>query len=752
MISKGCVYHPVQVKDSSSETSVLESVLVVREFPDVFPENLPRVPIEREINFGIDLFPDTQPIFIPPYRMAPTELKEPLELTICSSNSANVVTDSLSMLSMSSVAHLEEDKKKLVGEVHQLARLGVWLVDSTEGIIFRIFFGCRMEDYTKLYLRELVKLHGIPLSIISDRGTQFTTHFWKTFQKGLGTQVHLRTTFHPQIDGQAERTIQTLEDMLRACFIDLKGVKRFSKKGKISPHYFGLYRILSHFRNVSYELEFPTVLATVHSVFHVSLLKKYIGGSAVVVPLEDVDVKDSISFEKVLVKILDHWAGVARVSPPSKAGVTQGSPPLQGLRRPYPFCPTFVLCHLRAFGSIPFIQLIHNTKLGSSKSIIYRFTHKFSQENYLPSQEQTLTLSQGIKKFKLKTQELLKEPSRIHPVRFGGSVSRSQLDNPALLSSQCGESLSIEDILSLIQLLQYFTMLSQLERCRSPIEWFEVGELDEFGLDFVRQAMEKVKVIQYMLKASQSHQKSYADMRVGSVAYELDLPSSLSSIHPVFHISMYKKCIGDPSQVMNIKDIGISDSLSNEEIPRLCMTTMGMGGADIGVILGIDSQMEGELIQEEKEVKYSNKDRNVSFLVGLQTTPPIDEESKNAKLNHSGNRQVREEENLSRIAGFTRKPICVNQLTVEVERISYGRVLIEKVTATQVNEKQNAVEQKQKGKDILVDEDESFPSLQQVYQMSPRNTSIVSNQLSSKLRREGQPHYLLIRLKHLTLY
>mgnify|MGYP003362769087 CR=1 FL=1 len=49
------------------------------------------------------------------------------------------------------------------------------------------------EDYAKLYIRELVRLHGVSLSIISDRGTQF----WRVFQKGLGTQVHLNSAFHP---------------------------------------------------------------------------------------------------------------------------------------------------------------------------------------------------------------------------------------------------------------------------------------------------------------------------------------------------------------------------------------------------------------------------------------------------------------------------------------------------------------------------------------------------------------------------
>jgi len=69
----------------------------------------------------------------------------------------------------------------------------------------------------------MVRLHGLPLYIISNRGTQFTSQFWKSFRKGLGTKVKLRTTFHPQNDGQAERTIQNLKGMLKACVIDFKG-------------------------------------------------------------------------------------------------------------------------------------------------------------------------------------------------------------------------------------------------------------------------------------------------------------------------------------------------------------------------------------------------------------------------------------------------------------------------------------------------------------------------------------------------
>ncbi|XP_070046669.1 uncharacterized protein [Nicotiana tomentosiformis] len=79
------------------------------------------------------------------------------------------------------------------------------------------------EQYAQLYIKEIVRLHGTPVSIISNRGAQFTANFWKKFQQGLGTQVNLSMAFHPHTDGQAERTIQMLEDMFRACVLDLKG-------------------------------------------------------------------------------------------------------------------------------------------------------------------------------------------------------------------------------------------------------------------------------------------------------------------------------------------------------------------------------------------------------------------------------------------------------------------------------------------------------------------------------------------------
>ncbi|KAG8474681.1 hypothetical protein CXB51_031149 [Gossypium anomalum] len=80
-----------------------------------------------------------------------------------------------------------------------------------------------LNKLAELYIREIVRLHGIPLSIISDRDPRFTSRFWKKLQDALGTKLNFSTAFHPQTDGQSERVIQILEDMLRCCVLEFQG-------------------------------------------------------------------------------------------------------------------------------------------------------------------------------------------------------------------------------------------------------------------------------------------------------------------------------------------------------------------------------------------------------------------------------------------------------------------------------------------------------------------------------------------------
>ncbi|GJZ33065.1 reverse transcriptase domain-containing protein [Tanacetum coccineum] len=77
-----------------------------------------------------------------------------------------------------------------------------------------------LDKLARMYLKEVVTKHGIPVSIICDRDPRFSSNFWKSLQKALGTSLDMSTAYHPKTDRQSERTIQTLEDMLRACVID----------------------------------------------------------------------------------------------------------------------------------------------------------------------------------------------------------------------------------------------------------------------------------------------------------------------------------------------------------------------------------------------------------------------------------------------------------------------------------------------------------------------------------------------------
>lgn len=92
------------------------------------------------------------------------------------------------------------------------------VMKSAHLILIKVSYSTK--DNAKLNLREMFRLNGVPLSIISDRVTQFTSLFWKSFQTGLCTLI--RMTFHPQNDGQSKHTIQTFEYMIRTCVIDFK--------------------------------------------------------------------------------------------------------------------------------------------------------------------------------------------------------------------------------------------------------------------------------------------------------------------------------------------------------------------------------------------------------------------------------------------------------------------------------------------------------------------------------------------------
>ncbi|GJY44988.1 putative reverse transcriptase domain-containing protein [Tanacetum coccineum] len=154
-----------------------------------------------------------------------------------------------------------------------------------------------MEKFTQLYLKEIICRNKVPISIVSDRDSRFTSEFWMSLQRALGTRLDMCTAYHPQTDGQSKRTIQTLEDMLRACVID-----------------FGS----------SWDRQFPLVKFSYNNSYHSSIKaapfealygrkcrspicwsEKCFSDESLVIPLDEIQLDDKLHFIEEPVKIMD---------------------------------------------------------------------------------------------------------------------------------------------------------------------------------------------------------------------------------------------------------------------------------------------------------------------------------------------------------------------------------------------------------------------------------------------------------------
>ncbi|GJX14216.1 putative reverse transcriptase domain-containing protein [Tanacetum coccineum] len=214
------------------------------------------------------------------------------------------------------------------------------------------------EDYSterleRLYIDEIVARHGVPVSIISDRDGRFTSRFWQTLQKGLGTRldmnfggnwdVHLplvefsyNNSYHSSIrcapfEALYERKCRSpvlwaeiressliglelvqeitnkfeVEDKVLLKVSPWKSVMRFEKKCKLAPRYVGPFKILERIGLVAYRLRLPKELSEVHDTFHVSNLKKCLADASLHVPLDEIKVDETLHFVEKPVEIMD---------------------------------------------------------------------------------------------------------------------------------------------------------------------------------------------------------------------------------------------------------------------------------------------------------------------------------------------------------------------------------------------------------------------------------------------------------------
>ncbi|XP_070002709.1 uncharacterized protein [Nicotiana sylvestris] len=391
------------------------------------------------------------------------------------SGKANVVADALSRKSMGSLVHLEAYQRLLARDIHQLASLGVHLVDTNEG---GVVVQNRAESLIVVKVKE--KQYNDPLLV----------------QLKEGIHKHKTTTFSLSMDDG------TLRYQRRLCFLNSRGPCRSSQGSSAD---FSSAPTVCEVLECEFWLESVTFLGHVVSRDGIKVDPQKIAAKAVKFQWSDAYERSFQELKSILttVPVLTLLEGA----------------------------DGFVVYYDASRIGLGYVLMQHD------KVISYAFRQLKNYEKNYPTHDLELAAM----------------------VRWDDHLPLIELAyNNSFFAS--------------IQMAPFEALYGR--RCRSPIGWFEVEEAKLLGVDLVHQAMEKVSPIKGIMwfgkkeKLSQRYVGPYKIIqRIGQVEYKLYLPPEMSLVHPVFHVSIPKKVVGDPSAIVPVETIEVNEELSYEEIP-----------------------------------------------------------------------------------------------------------------------------------------------------------------------------------------
>nr|XP_016465958.1 PREDICTED: uncharacterized protein LOC107788763 [Nicotiana tabacum] len=331
-MKKGCLGLLAIVNDTINETVGIENVQVVREFSDVFPEDLLGLPPVREIDFGIDLLPDTHPISIPPYRMTLAELRE----AICAgflrnsnvADQANTEKRKVSVdggiKSMGSLAHIVLAKRLLAKDIQRLegtsirisvrnseallacAQAKSSLVERIKATRYKDERLCKYRDEALAGKKKDILVEsdgvlqmggrlcvgdvdGLRHDILEEaHNSKYTIHPGSTkmycdLKQFYWWEVDESNLLGPDLAQEAIDKVQLIRQRLLAA------------QSKLSPRFIGPYAILDRVGAVAYHLALHPELSFIHPVFHVSMLRKCISDPSLVFEAPAIPLDEKLS-------------------------------------------------------------------------------------------------------------------------------------------------------------------------------------------------------------------------------------------------------------------------------------------------------------------------------------------------------------------------------------------------------------------------------------------------------------------------